>query len=388
MPLTIDSAQNISSIAEQLVNVDWSSPVSIPSINDGLGADINVTTSNTELSANWLPSSDQHSDIASYWYSIGTSPGLTDVVPWTDNWYQDTVTHSGLNLVEGTTYYFCVYAENGAGLFSDTICSDGQTVQAPTATPDANFIIQNSYICSFEAVQVSNSSLDAQTYSWSAPGGTPPTSTAVNPTFTYTTTGYYDITLTATGPGGTDTEVQTIYVNIDTVPAAAYTPSASTVDISNAFVTFTNASQHANGYLWDFADGSISTDVSPWHQFNAVGSYDVMLVAVNGNCPNDTTSQIINVVDDLGLMAELTGAQVYPNPTDSELYIELDDSWSKDAIIQLMDSRGRIVYSQSGNSSGYYNINIIQENLTDGVYFLRVSDTEKVGTQKIIVKRG
>lgn len=386
--ITIDSAQNISDIAEQLVNVDWSSPVSIASINDGLGADINTTSTNTELSANWAPSSDQHSDIASYWYSIGTSPGLTDVVPWTDNWYQDTVTHSGLNLTLGSTYYFCVYAENGAGLFSDTICSDGQTVQAPTATPDANFIIQNSYICSFEAVQVANSSIDAQTYAWTAPGGTPPTSTAANPSFTYTTTGYYDITLVATGPGGTDTEVQTIYVNIDTIPTAAYTPSATTVDLSNAFVTFNNNSQHANGYLWDFADGSISTDVSPWHQFTAIGAYDVMLVAVNGNCPNDTTSQQINVIDDLGLLNELTGAQVYPNPTDSEIFIELDESWSLDVSIQLMDSRGRIVYSESLKSNDTHKINIIEENLTDGVYFLRVSDTEKVGTQKIIIKRG
>lgn len=386
--ITIDSAQNISSIAEQLVHVDWSSPISIPSINDGLGADINTTYTNTELSANWAPSSDQHSDIASYWYSIGTSPGLTDVVPWTDNWYQDTVTHSGLNLVEGSTYYFCVYAENGAGLYSDTICSDGQTVQAPTATPTANFIIQNSYICSFEAVQVANSSIDAQTYSWTAPGGTPPTSTAVNPSFTFTATGYYDITLTATGPGGTDTDVQTIYVNIDTVPSASYTPSATTVDLSNAFVTFNNSSQHANGYLWDFADGSISTDVSPWHQFTAVGAYDVMLIAVNGNCPNDTTQQIITVIDDLGLSSELTGAQVYPNPTNSEIFIELDDSWSSDVNIQLLDARGRIIYSTLENQSTLIRIDIIQENLTDGVYFLRVADSEKVGTQKILVKRG
>ena len=386
--IAIDSSNNISSIAEQLVNVDWTPPVSIPSINDGLASDINVFTNNTEISANWLPSSDPNSDLQRYWYAIGTTSGGTDVVGWTDNWINDTVTHSGLNLTEGVTYYFSVFAENGAGLFSDTIYSDGQLLQAPTATPDAGFIISNSYICSFEPVVVQNSSQDAQTYSWDAPGATPPTSTDANPTFAYTVTGYYDITLTATGIGGTDTETQTIYVSIDTIPNAAYTTSSSTVDISNAFVTFNNESEHANGYFWDFDDGSISTDENPWHEFTALGTYSVMLVAVNGNCPNDTTISTINVIDDLGLNTGLGETEVYPNPVKEELMIKLDDSWGDQVQIQLLDARGRIVYNEQYQNQQIIQLNLIENNVHDGIYFLRLSNDKKVGSQKIIVKRG
>ena len=386
--IVIDTASNISDIAEKLVNVDWSPPISIANVNDGLGADINTIFSNTEISANWTPSSDPNSDIASYWYAIGTAPLLTDVVTWTDNWYSDTVTHSGLSLVETQTYYVCVYAENGAGLFSDTVCSDGQTLQPPVATPDAAFIIPNSYICALETVQVLNSSTNAQSYSWTTPGATPASSTLQNPFFTFMATGYYDITLQATGPGGVDTEVQTIYVNIDTIPTASYTASAYTVDISNAYVTFANSSQHANGYYWDFDDATFSTDSDPWHQFNNLGSYNVMLIAINGNCPNDTTYSTINVIDDLGLEESIEGVEFYPNPVENEINLKLGKQWQSEVNVEILDTRGRLVFKETFKNQNLIEVDLLDQKMNDGIYFLRISDKEMTGTQKFIVRRG
>jgi PKD repeat protein/N-acetyl-anhydromuramyl-L-alanine amidase AmpD len=385
--IVIDSAKNVSLIGEQLVDVDWTSPSSIVTVNDGVGADINSTTTSTQLSANWSTSVDPHSDLQRYWYCIGTSPLLTDVVGWTDNWWSDTLTHTGLNLTEGTTYYVCVYAENGAGLFSDTTCSDGQTVQVPTGTPTADFIVPNAYICSYEAVQVQNSSLDATSFSWSAPGATPSVSTDVNPVFTYTGTGYYDITLTATGTGGTDTEIQTIFVNIDTVPDAAFVPSDVIVDISNPYVSFNNQSLHANGYLWNFGDGNMSVDINPWHQYSAVGDYYVELIAVNGNCPNDTTEQLIQVVDNLDLADfESMQLQVYPVPAEEVLFIDLGEGWQSQITIQLHDYRGRLVFSESSEPVRKFKIDLLEKGLQDAGYILKVFDEQKAVVRKIIVE--
>jgi PKD repeat protein/N-acetyl-anhydromuramyl-L-alanine amidase AmpD len=385
--IVIDSSSNISSIGQELVDVDWTSPNSIALLNDGIAADINTTATNTELSANWSPSEDVNSDIARYWYAIGTTSGGIDIVPWTDNWFDTTVTHSGLNLVEGTTYFFSVFAENGAGLFSDTVSTDGQTVVAPTAIPTAGFIIPNSYICSYQSVQVFNSSINAQTYSWSAPGATPATSTDVNPTFTFPNTGNYDITLTATGIGGTDIETQTIFVNIETIPSAGFVASETTVDISNAFVTFSNSSINANGYLWNFGDGNISTDTDPWHQFTAVGMYPVMLVAINGNCPNDTVQMMINVIDDLSL-GNLDGFSfsVFPNPVNDQINILLDNSWANDVQIQLMDEAGKTVYYELIQLEKNIQIVFQEKQLSNGLYILKVSDKNKVENRKLIVR--
>ncbi|OGS08420.1 MAG: hypothetical protein A2270_09010, partial [Elusimicrobia bacterium RIFOXYA12_FULL_51_18] len=115
--------------------VDTSSPSAPGAVYDGTGADITYTISSSQLSANWTASSDAQSGIAKYWYAIGTSAGATGVTPWTDNGTNTSVTKTGLSLASGTTYYFTVKAQNGAGLQSPTISSTGQTVD--TSPPGA-----------------------------------------------------------------------------------------------------------------------------------------------------------------------------------------------------------------------------------------------------------
>ncbi|MBL7888451.1 MAG: N-acetylmuramoyl-L-alanine amidase [Bacteroidia bacterium] len=132
-----DSAKNLSSIFYQNINIDWTPPSAVDTINDGTAADIAITYSATDLSANWSSSVDTNSAIARYWYAIGTTPGATDVVNWTDNWFNRSVTHTGLSLVDGQMYYFSVKAENGAGLQSTVFTSNGQLVElTPTSVSE------------------------------------------------------------------------------------------------------------------------------------------------------------------------------------------------------------------------------------------------------------
>jgi|WetSurSiteA1Bulk_404760.scaffolds.fasta_scaffold01381_7 hypothetical protein len=51
-------------------------------------------------------------------------------------------------------------------------------------------------------------------------------------------------------------------------------------------IHFTNYSQNASSYLWDFGDGSISTDENPQHLFTSSGTHLVVLTAFD----NDNTS--------------------------------------------------------------------------------------------------
>lgn len=128
-----DAASNLSTIASQNVNVDWTAPTNIAFVNDGVGADIQTTSSTTQLSANLAASSDPHSDLTEYFYAIGTSAGATDVVNWTSNALNTSVTHTGLSLTQGITYYFSIRAINGAGLITSQFNSDGQLVDLTTS---------------------------------------------------------------------------------------------------------------------------------------------------------------------------------------------------------------------------------------------------------------
>ncbi len=121
-----DGEGNLSPIVTAKVDVDWTPPSAIAFVNDGAGADISTTADSTGLTANWSPSSDPNSAVVKYHYSIGTSPGSDDIVGSTDNFIQLIAVNSPLTLIVNQIYYFNVWSENGAGLLSSIISSNGQ----------------------------------------------------------------------------------------------------------------------------------------------------------------------------------------------------------------------------------------------------------------------
>ena len=123
--ITKDVAGNLSAVASQNVNIDWTIPTSF-SVNDGTSIDIDTTHSLTQLSANWTMSADTNSGLVQYLYAIGTTPGATDIVNWTNNNLNTSVTQTGLSLVQNQYYYFSVQSKDSAGLLSTVFSSDGQ----------------------------------------------------------------------------------------------------------------------------------------------------------------------------------------------------------------------------------------------------------------------
>lgn len=135
--ITKDVVGNLSAIAFQDVDVDWTIP-SDAGISDGISMDIDTTYSLTQLSANWTTCVDTNSAISKYWYAIGTTPGAADLVNWADNGTATSITQTGLTLVPNQWYYFSVQSENGAGLLSNITNSDGQIVLLATGINEAN----------------------------------------------------------------------------------------------------------------------------------------------------------------------------------------------------------------------------------------------------------
>ena len=389
--ISLDLAGNLSSVSSEDINVDWTAPLDVTYVNDGDTIDIDTTYDNTELSANWDLSLDQHSDISRYLYAIGTTPGATDVLNWTDNWFNNSVTQTGLNLIYGTTYYFSVVAENGAGLLSTAVNSDGQFLAQPTAVPNANFTVQNASICITDSISVTNNSNNATSYSWSFPGGSPSSSTDINPYVSYANSGTYNILLTATGPAGVDTISQNITINISNEPTSSFTASDTTVDVANGFVGFTNNAQNANGYFWDFGDGNTSTDVSPWHIFTQPGSYNIMCIAINGVCENDTTWQTIYVSNINGIkdLNNEYSISLFPNPTSNISYLTINSSINELASIELFDVTGKLIKSISQQivlGENRIEINQRKLNLEKGIYFIKTCINNSSKTMKLVIE--
>lgn len=146
-------------------------------------------------------------------------------------------------------------------------------------------------------------------------------------------------------------------------------------------VQFTNKTQGATTYLWNFGDGTTSTLKDPTHTYTAVGNYTVKLTT--NACGTSTTKEKLLVINTLGTkeLAMEDPVQVYPNPTQNIVTIITK---KKIEIVSLTDASGRIVsYHLNKMDSGY---TLPLSHLTEGVYFLKYKMGEKEFTKKIIKK--
>ncbi|MFN5182935.1 MAG: choice-of-anchor L domain-containing protein [Bacteroidota bacterium] len=118
-----------------------------------------------------------------------------------------------------------------------------------------------------------SSSTTGVSYSWSGPGGF--NSTSANPLIT--SPGIY--TLTVTDPSNGCSSSDTVYV-VQASINAAFTPNP-TIGNAPLFVDFTNNSSNATGYVWNFGNGSTSTNINDSITYFGPGTYTVMLIATN-----------------------------------------------------------------------------------------------------------
>jgi len=166
---------------------------------------------------------------------------------------------------------------------------DGPTEQPiEPVLPVANFSASETAIETGAKVTFSESSEDANSYSWTFEGGDPTTSTDKNPEITYAASGTYDVSLKVSNADGDDTETKADYITVTDVvtvtpPTAEFSASITTVEAGMP-VVFTDAStDNPTSWDWEFEGGdpATSTDQNPTVTYATVGTYAVSLTATN-----------------------------------------------------------------------------------------------------------
>ena len=98
--------------------------------------------------------------------------------------------------------------------------------------------------------------------------------------------------------GSVETRLDDFSIDLGSGPipaSAAFSYEADTADYFT--IQFTNNSVNADSYIWNFGDGSTSTQVSPAHTFSAENTYTVSLTANNIQGGSDMTSMDIQIVE-------------------------------------------------------------------------------------------
>ena len=178
--------------------------------------------------------------------------------------------------------------------------SDGAVLDIivlPIGAPEARFTASSAegvapFSVQFTDLSLLGGGIDSRT--WDYGDGTVPEVFTVptNPVHIFASPDAYTVTLTVVGPGGASS------ARMGITALALPLPPLARFDVDQAegpvplTVRFTNLSDRATSYLWDFDDGSSSTQVSPTHTFGAVGEYTVRLVATGPGGTDDDTRTI------------------------------------------------------------------------------------------------
>ena len=115
-------------------------------------------------------------------------------------------------------------------------------------------------------------------------------------------------------------------------PLVAAATEPIILDCEDYTIEFTNSSTGADEYLWDFGDGTTSTEFEPTHTYSDTGTYTVTLIAVPGFVCADTfiaTIKIYNVLTaDYDFTAGCSGTPVVFTDLSNSTEAGIIDSWT------------------------------------------------------------
>ncbi len=388
-----DGNKNFSLVAIKNIHIDQTPPQFTGYVNDGNGADVDSIFFNTEFPANWSVATDSNSYVTNYMVALGTHPKMDNVVAWFDAGNVTSINLTGLNLQIDTTYYFSVIAENSAGLFSDTISSDGALMTVPVSLPSANFSTLDTVVCQTYPVSFIDNSTGAQTFQWLFPGATPDSSSQANPTIIYNDTGYFDVTMIVGNSLGSDTMISTNIIHVIGLPVADFDAVSQTGQAPfEAF--FINNSTNADFYLWLFENGTGYIDSSlmfePYHYFYDTGCYDVSLIVTNGYCTSyqDTLTIPDFICVTTGLFSPDANNEisVFPNPVGDVLYLEFPEKMNGTLHVNVYNTLNQCLISKTIEQPvNHFALNT--EKLLFGNYFLILTYKGQVFRTKFVKMR-
>ena len=194
--------------------------------------------------------------------------------------------------------------------------------------------------------------------------------------------GFYSVTITDSN-GCTDTAEIEILEGSE-IPVVQFEADKILVNLSmDSTIQFTNTSLIANEFFWNFGDGNFSTEVSPSHKYQNVGTYLVTLTGFNGACLDfdSLDIEVIDFVINTEDIEKQSVIKISPNPTSGLIFIDFKNIYGKGSLM-IRDLMGNEVLKEQliDPLTESFNIN----NLPSGSYIINWISTDMTITQKII----
>ncbi|MEO7138970.1 MAG: PKD domain-containing protein [Ferruginibacter sp.] len=243
-------------------------------------------------------------------FSDNSSSTIGSLTTWTWNFGDGSLTVIRNN---PTTFTHTFIA---AGTFTVSLVvttSDGckstpktmQVIISPQPHPKFTYpvtaCLPNASVSFTDASSIADGTESSFTYLWNFddPTSSSNTSTAKNPTHTYTAIGPYNVRLQVRSGAGCVHDTVIVVNTIHPRPIANFDFNKPSICIADD-VTFLDLSNGMDGTLtswtWKFGDGGGSALQNPAHTYGNIGTFDVKLVVSNSiGCTSDTSTKVFNV---------------------------------------------------------------------------------------------
>ena len=188
---------------------------------------------------------------------------------------------------------------NATGVLTLLICLCTIPSCRKAEKPEVEFSFQGGGCTAPCAVLFSNETKDGVDFDWDFGDGE--SSQEKDPAaHTYSTGGTYTVILTSSNENGTASKSHEVFIQNSTqsqLPTASFT-IANNGCTAPCSVSFTNTSQNADTYSWNFGDGSNDSGATnPTHSYSDDGNFTVTLTATN-SAGNNQIQQTVTIGND------------------------------------------------------------------------------------------
>jgi hypothetical protein len=304
------------------------------------------------------------------------------------------VTSPGTYIVRTTTAFGCVA--------DDTITVTQVSCSIPHCSVTANFtanisgcnatFASSSYTGTSPGTPLINSNY---TFTWSISnntnGATIGSGSGASLGYSFSTPGYYRVCLTVVTNGYTACTDQVCYTVYVSCSGSLVLSTNSTGLLSKFEVKGEKEEVPDNlDYLWDFGDGTFSTEKKPEHKYAKSGTYEVCLKTGLGDLTNIPvticrTIQVSEDETDAGIVPILS---VNPNPTNGQTTILLDGAENRTVEIKLYNMLGEEVttlFERACCNETMIRLLWNSEIVPPGIYLIKAQVDSKTIIEKVVV---
>ncbi len=211
-----------------------------------------------------------------------------------------------------------------------------------------------------------------------------------DPVHQYETPGVYIVTLTIVSGDCINTFPMQIFIGDETWYPEGCQALFLPVETSSGYIFYDLSQGNVASYLWDFGDGNLSTNETPFHNYALPGDYEITLTIITEDGCESMFSITISSLGFMGnaMQAYMVSATsdidfvqdpiIYPNPVSDVLNVSLELDQFEEITIEVISMEGKLLRTYNNTFSIGGQVYAIPINdLPSAMYMIKVTSNSK-----------